>query len=68
MRSSRESKKYEREMQELQREQMELMKKRTAGGCLPLLLQMPIFWLSCFLTISLDVAMRRDGDSRPFVG
>jgi YidC/Oxa1 family membrane protein insertase len=50
-------KKYEREMQELQREQMELMKEANPlGGCLPLLLQMPIFWaFFVFLTISLDV-------------
>lgn len=47
----------EREMQELQREQMELMKEANPmGGCLPMLLQMPIFWsFFIFLTISLDM-------------
>jgi YidC/Oxa1 family membrane protein insertase len=50
-------KKSEREMQELQREQMALMKEANPlGGCLPLLLQMPIFWaFFIYLTISLDV-------------
>lgn len=50
-------KKYERELQDLQREQMELMKEANPlGGCLPLLLQMPIFWaFFVYLSISLDV-------------
>jgi YidC/Oxa1 family membrane protein insertase len=50
-------KKYEREMQQLQQEQIALMKEANPlGGCLPLLLQMPIFWaFFVFLTISLDV-------------
>jgi YidC/Oxa1 family membrane protein insertase len=50
-------KRSEREMQELQREQMELMKEANPmGGCLPMLLQMPIFWsFFIFLTISLDM-------------
>jgi YidC/Oxa1 family membrane protein insertase len=50
-------KKYEREMQQLQQEQMALMKEANPlGGCLPLLLQMPIFWaFFVYLTISLDV-------------
>jgi YidC/Oxa1 family membrane protein insertase len=50
-------KRSEREMQELQREQMDLMKEANPmGGCLPMLLQMPIFWsFFIFLTISLDM-------------
>jgi YidC/Oxa1 family membrane protein insertase len=50
-------KRSEREMQELQREQMALMKEANPmGGCLPMLLQMPIFWsFFIFLTISLDM-------------
>jgi YidC/Oxa1 family membrane protein insertase len=50
-------KKHERELQQLQQEQMALMKEANPlGGCLPLLLQMPIFWaFFVFLTISLDV-------------
>ncbi len=50
-------KKNEREMMELQKEQMELMKEANPlGGCLPLLLQMPIFWaFFIYLTVSLDV-------------
>jgi YidC/Oxa1 family membrane protein insertase len=50
-------KKYEREIEQLQREQMEIMKEANPlGGCLPLLLQMPIFWaFFVYLTISLDV-------------
>ena len=46
-------KRSEREMQELQKEQMELMKEANPmGGCLPMLLQMPIFWsFFIFLTI-----------------
>ncbi|HXG63921.1 MAG TPA: membrane protein insertase YidC [Blastocatellia bacterium] len=49
--------KNEREMLELQREQMALMKEANPlGGCLPLLLQMPIFWaFFIYLTVSLDV-------------
>jgi YidC/Oxa1 family membrane protein insertase len=49
--------KYKRELEELQKEQMELMKEANPlGGCLPLLLQMPIFWaFFVYLTISLDV-------------
>ena len=47
----------QREMQELQREQMAIMKEANPmGGCLPMLLQMPIFWsFFVFLTISLDM-------------
>jgi YidC/Oxa1 family membrane protein insertase len=50
-------KKNEKEMLELQREQMALMKEANPlGGCLPLLLQMPIFWaFFIYLTVSLDV-------------
>ncbi|MCI0489206.1 MAG: YidC/Oxa1 family insertase periplasmic-domain containing protein [Blastocatellia bacterium] len=50
-------KKNERELQQLQQEQMALMKEANPlGGCMPLLLQMPIFWsFFVFLTISLDV-------------
>ncbi|HSE96865.1 MAG TPA: YidC/Oxa1 family insertase periplasmic-domain containing protein [Blastocatellia bacterium] len=50
-------KKFEREMQQLQQEQLALMKEANPlGGCLPLLLQMPIFWaFFVYLTISLDV-------------
>jgi len=50
-------KKNEREIQELQREQMGLMKEANPlGGCLPLLLQMPIFWaFYIYLQQSLDV-------------
>ena len=49
--------KNEREIQELQREQMGLMKEANPlGGCLPLLLQMPIFWaFYIYLQQSLDV-------------
>ncbi len=52
-------KRSEREMQELQREQMALMKEANPmGGCLPMLLQMPIFWsFFIFLTISLDMRL-----------
>ncbi len=51
------SKKNEREIEQLQREQMELMKEANPlGGCLPMLLQMPVFWaIFVYLTISLDV-------------
>ena len=50
-------KKNERELLQLQQEQMALMKEANPlGGCLPLLLQMPIFWsFFVYLTISLDV-------------
>jgi YidC/Oxa1 family membrane protein insertase len=50
-------KKNEREIQELQREQMGLMKEANPlGGCLPLLLQMPIFWaFYVYLGLSLDI-------------
>jgi YidC/Oxa1 family membrane protein insertase len=50
-------KKYERELQELQQEQIALMKEANPlGGCLPLLLQMPIFWaVYLYLGMSLDV-------------
>jgi YidC/Oxa1 family membrane protein insertase len=50
-------KKNEREIQELQREQMGLMKEANPlGGCLPLLLQMPIFWaFYIYLQLSLDI-------------
>jgi len=51
------SKKNERELEQLQREQMEIMKEANPlGGCLPMLLQMPVFWaIFVYLTISLDV-------------
>jgi YidC/Oxa1 family membrane protein insertase len=50
-------KKYERELQELQQEQLALMKEANPlGGCMPLLLQMPIFWaVYLYLSSSLDV-------------
>jgi YidC/Oxa1 family membrane protein insertase len=50
-------KKYERELQELQTEQLALMKEANPlGGCMPLLLQMPIFWaVYLYLGSSLDV-------------
>jgi YidC/Oxa1 family membrane protein insertase len=50
-------KKSEQQMLELQKEQMALMKEANPlGGCLPMLLQMPIFWaFFIYLTISLDV-------------
>jgi YidC/Oxa1 family membrane protein insertase len=50
-------KKYERELQELQQEQLALMKEANPlGGCLPLVLQMPIFWaVYMYLSMSLDV-------------
>lgn len=50
-------KKYQREIEQLQREQLELMKEANPlGGCLPLILQLPIFWaFFVYLTISLDV-------------
>jgi len=50
-------KKNEREMLELQKEQMALMKEANPlGGCLPMLLQMPVFWaFFIYLTVSLDV-------------
>ena len=50
-------KKYEREIEQLQKEQVALMKEANPlGGCLPMLLQMPIFWaFYIYLTISLDV-------------
>jgi YidC/Oxa1 family membrane protein insertase len=50
-------KKNERELQELQQEQLALMKEANPlGGCMPLLLQMPIFWaVYLFLGASLDV-------------
>jgi len=50
-------KKYERELQELQQEQLALMKEANPlGGCMPLLLQMPIFWaVYLYLGSSLDV-------------
>jgi YidC/Oxa1 family membrane protein insertase len=50
-------KKNEREIQELQREQMGLMKEANPlGGCLPLVLQMPIFWaFYVYLGLSLDI-------------
>lgn len=50
-------KKNEKDMLELQQEQMALMKEANPlGGCLPLLLQMPIFWaFFIYLTVSLDV-------------
>jgi YidC/Oxa1 family membrane protein insertase len=50
-------KKYERELQQLQQEQLALMKEANPlGGCMPLLLQMPIFWaVYLYLGASLDV-------------
>ncbi|HSB11744.1 MAG TPA: YidC/Oxa1 family insertase periplasmic-domain containing protein [Blastocatellia bacterium] len=50
-------KKYEREMQQLQQEQMALMKEANPlGGCLPMILQLPIFWaVYLYLGSSLDV-------------
>jgi YidC/Oxa1 family membrane protein insertase len=50
-------KKYERELQQLQQEQVALMKEANPlGGCMPLLLQMPIFWaVYLYLGSSLDV-------------
>jgi YidC/Oxa1 family membrane protein insertase len=50
-------KKYERELQQLQQEQLALMKEANPlGGCLPMLLQLPIFWsIYMYLSMSLDV-------------
>jgi YidC/Oxa1 family membrane protein insertase len=50
-------KKYERELQQLQQEQLALMKEANPlGGCLPMLLQLPIFWsVYMYLSMSLDV-------------
>jgi YidC/Oxa1 family membrane protein insertase len=50
-------KKNDRELQELQQEQLALMKEANPlGGCMPLLLQMPIFWaVYLYLGSSLDV-------------
>ena len=50
-------KKNEKAIEQLQREQMGIMKEANPlGGCLPMLLQMPIFWaFFIYLTISLDV-------------
>jgi YidC/Oxa1 family membrane protein insertase len=50
-------KKNERELQQVQQEQLSLMKEANPlGGCLPLLLQMPIFWaFFVYLTVSLEV-------------
>ena len=50
-------KKNERELQDLQQEQLALMKEANPlGGCMPLLLQMPIFWaVYLYLGSSLDV-------------
>jgi YidC/Oxa1 family membrane protein insertase len=50
-------KKYERELQQLQQEQMALMKEANPlGGCLPMILQLPIFWsVYMYLGSSLDV-------------
>ncbi|HYM00735.1 MAG TPA: YidC/Oxa1 family insertase periplasmic-domain containing protein [Blastocatellia bacterium] len=50
-------KKNEREIEVLQREQMEIMKQANPlGGCLPMLLQMPVFWtLYIYLEVALDV-------------
>jgi len=50
--------KNEREIQELQREQMDLMKEANPlGGCLPLVLQMPIFW-AFYITLGLSLDLR----------
>jgi YidC/Oxa1 family membrane protein insertase len=53
-------KKYKKDdprMLELQQEQMKLMKEgNPLSGCLPLFLQMPIFWaIYIYLTVSIDV-------------
>jgi YidC/Oxa1 family membrane protein insertase len=50
-------KKDDPRMQQLQLDQMKLMKEgNPVAGCLPLLLQMPIFWaFFIFLSISIDV-------------
>jgi YidC/Oxa1 family membrane protein insertase len=50
-------KKYERELQQLQQEQLALMKEANPlGGCLPMILQLPIFWaVYLYLSSSLDV-------------
>ena len=50
-------KKYERELQQLQQEQLALMKEANPlGGCLPMILQLPIFWtVYLYLGSSLDV-------------
>jgi YidC/Oxa1 family membrane protein insertase len=50
-------KKYERELQQLQTEQLALMKEANPlGGCLPMILQLPIFWaVYLYLGSSLDV-------------
>jgi YidC/Oxa1 family membrane protein insertase len=50
-------KKNDKELEALQREQLALVKEANPmGGCLPLLLQMPVFWaFFVYLTISLDV-------------
>ncbi len=50
-------KKNEKQMLELQKEQMALMKEANPlGGCLPMLLQMPVFWaFFIYLTVSLEV-------------
>mgnify|MGYP000452577641 CR=1 FL=1 len=50
-------KKNDPRLQELQMEQLRLMKEANPlGGCLPLLLQLPIFWaMFVLLTVSLDV-------------
>src|SRR5205823_6529978 len=50
-------KKDDPRMAQLQSEQMALMKEgNPISGCLPLLMQMPLFWaIYIYLTISLDV-------------
>jgi YidC/Oxa1 family membrane protein insertase len=52
-------KKFERELQQLQQEQLSIMKEANPlGGCLPLLLQLPIFWaVYMYLGMSLDVRL-----------
>ncbi len=57
-------KKNDPRLQELQMEQLRLMKEANPlAGCLPLLLQLPIFWaMFVLLTVSLDVRQA------PFVG
>jgi len=57
-------KKNDPKLQELQMEQLRLMKEANPlAGCLPLLLQLPIFWaMFVLLTVSLDVRQA------PFVG
>lgn len=54
-------KKNEKQMLALQKEQMALMKEANPlGGCLPMLLQMPVFWaFFIYLTVSLEVRQQK---------